>query len=119
MSKKILLVAALAAFVSPALIAPAAAQTALSSSDEEFLSEMPDITFPGKEEMQDRNNDGIVDSEQTHLSAEELAKNSETEKAKVKYVYDPEGETTLRRSIKDDRIDDGYVQGLMKQRGPR
>lgn len=37
---------------------------------------------------------------------------------KTKYVYKGEAIGVMRRSFKDDRIDDGYVQGLLQQRGP-
>lgn len=41
----------------------------------------------------------------------------EEDKPKVKYVYKGQPIGELRRAITDDRIDDGYVQGLLQQRG--
>lgn len=107
---------------------PASAQTSgstratagLSASDEEFLTEMPLEKFPGKEELQDRDNDGIVDADQAGghhgLIPDPFA--PAEEKPKIKYIYNPQSATQLRRSIQDDRIEDGYVQGYMQQTGP-
>ncbi len=95
----------------------------LSKSDEDFLSEMPVAKFPGKAEMQDKDHDGIVDSEETgkNLSgsiADPFNGSEPDAKPKVTYTYHPTSSTMLRRSIQDDRIEDGYVQGYMQQTGP-
>lgn len=112
----------LVAFAAPAFAQSTGGKTgstaSLSKSDEDFLSEMPLDDFPGADELQDLDDDGIVDSEDANIiSPEQYAaqRMAEDEKAKTKYVYKGTATTTLRRSIQDDRIDDGFVQGLIKQ----
>ena len=92
----------------------------LSRSDENFLSEMPMEAFPGASELKDENKNGIVDSEETGSLADPFAaQNAKDKETTVKYIYKGESTMTMRRMIEDERIDDGYVQSLMKQHGPK
>jgi hypothetical protein len=92
-------------------------QARLSGSDEDFLSEMPMDDFPGADELADIDNDGILDDSDTDVAIPDPFAPETEDKPKVKYVYKGYSTTTLRRSIQDDRIDDGYIQGLMQQKG--
>jgi hypothetical protein len=93
----------------------------LSSSDEEFLSEMPLEDFPGADDSprgEDKDGDGIADKMTSMVNP--FPDEEEEAKPKVKFVYKPESSMSLRRSINDTRLgDDGYVQSLMQQRGPK
>ncbi len=92
------------------------ASTKLSSSDENFLAAMSDEDFanttgsPSGSGLVVGPNGMFVDPS-LPLPAVENAE--ETKKAATKYVYKGYSATSIRRLIKDDRIDDGYVQGLM------
>lgn len=123
MFKKILLIAVLTVFSAQAYAQTAAGATSsqpkLSGSDEDFLSEMPDVQFPG---MIDTDGDGVADNNVADMiptGTDGIAPGEPAEPQKtVKYVYKPGSDTHLRRLIQDPRIEDGYVQGLMQQRGP-
>lgn len=118
-SRTLFLAACAALAVSTASFAQTRTTSTLSASDEQYLTEMPLNKFPGKEELQDRDKDGIVDSEQkTGSMIPDPFAGTEEEKPEIKYIYKPQSATQLRRSIQDDRIDDGYVQGYMNQTGP-
>ncbi len=103
----------------------------ISKSNEDMLSEMSDSEFPGGATAKsvDADGDGVADnnfgaaydvSGITDPNAAENAKDAAKEKeAKVKYVYKGQSDYMMRRSIKDDRIEDGYVQGLLRQYGPK
>ncbi len=121
MLKKTLLIAALTFLALPASAQLVGGQTSstpqLSSSDEEFFSEMPDTDFPG---AVDTDGDGIADGNVTDMlpgTTPDGGMTAEPQKT-VKYVYKPGSDTNLRRLIQDPRIEDGYVQGLMQQRSP-
>lgn len=106
--------------------------TTISKSDENFLSQLSDKDFnqvTGGSNPLDKDGDGIADSPVTmedlnravtpKRPGDDAAKEEEAKK-NVKYVYNPQSDTTLRRTLVDPRLgDDGYVQGLMKQRGPQ
>lgn len=105
------------------LAVPAFAQqnVGLSESDEEFLAEMPADSFPGNENpgMQDIDGDGIAENVADMIPTGMPGQVGTAEPQKqVQYVYKPGSDTYLRRTIQDPRIEDGYVQGLMEQRGP-
>lgn len=91
--------------------------TSLSKSDEDFLKE---IGMNGTDDPSDVDLGGNS-AAQKMMEASDLAGSFAPEEdapdENVKYVYKGYSETELRRVIKDDRIDDGYVQGLMLQRG--
>lgn len=59
--------------------------------------------------------DGLAESDLTGFEFD--FSGSDEGSGKKKYVYKGESDISLRRVIKDDRIDDGYVQGLLRQRG--
>lgn len=110
MMKTLPLSLAFIALVAAAPLAHAAgASSSLSSKDESFLSEMPLADFPAADQVKAGVNSGtaIVDP---------FAPKAEPEK-KVKQIYKGYTDSTLRRTIKDDRIDDGYAQGLLRRNG--
>ena len=83
--------------------------SSLSPSDEQFLTDAAGNEFPGASDVVDPSlGDFLGDGS-----------SGSGQQANVKYVYKGESEYMLRRLIKDDRIDDGYVQGLIRQRGPQ
>ncbi len=84
-----------------------ATEAALAASDEEFLREMA------------RDPESAIRRGEQVLSNTTLAPEPEPEKPKVKYIYKGEPIGQLRRAVVDDRVDDGYVQGLLQQRGPQ
>jgi len=121
MIKKTLLIVSLMVLATPAVAQMQAGATSatpqLSSSDEQFLTELPADQFPG---MIDTDGDGVADNNVADMIPTgnmTLSPESQPQKT-VKYVYKPGSDTHLKRLIQDPRIEDGYVQGLMQQRGP-
>ncbi|MBU6235208.1 MAG: hypothetical protein KGQ41_05135 [Alphaproteobacteria bacterium] len=95
--------------------AAASAAPKLSKSDEDFLASMSDADFPGS-------NDAGVGAGGLTGAEFDFASDSSTTSSGTggtKYVYHGYSDMMLRRVIKDDRVDDGYVQGLLRQRGPQ
>lgn len=92
----------------------------LSPSDEDFLTQMPVNNFPGAQSI-DSDGDGIADGQQFGYNGigDPYSGFGQPEKKKIIYKYTPKSSTQLRRTIQDDRIEDGYVQGYMQQTGPK
>jgi hypothetical protein len=92
----------------------------LSPSDEDFLTQMPVNNFPGAQSL-DRDGDGVADGQQFGYNGigDPFSGFGQPEKKKIIYKYTPKSSTQLRRTIQDDRIEDGYVQGYMQQTGPK
>jgi len=92
------------------------ASAKLSASDENFLASMSDEDFanttgnPAGSGLVVGPNGMFVDPSKPLPPMETP---EETKKAATKYVYKGASATSIHRLIKDDRIDDGYVQGLM------
>jgi hypothetical protein len=85
-----------------------ATEAALAASDEEFLREMAKDP-----------NSAIRKGEQVLSDTTTFTPEPEPEKPKVKYIYKGQPIGQLRRAIIDPRVDDGYAQGLLQQRGPQ
>ncbi|MCB1537601.1 MAG: hypothetical protein H6865_00370 [Rhodospirillales bacterium] len=109
------------------------AASQMSQDDAAYLSQMSAKDFPGNtgntgasgvpstDNLQDLNHDGVVDGSDLAISigAPYAAQDAKDAQAapKVQYVYKPPASYELSRQIQDDRINDSYVQGLLRQGG--
>jgi len=105
MTRQVIAIFALAFILG--LCGPASAQSTakLKASDEEFMSEMPLEPLP--DVKPEDANETLAQSVDSTVP--------EKETPKKKQVYNPPASVVMPRSIQDDRIDDGYVQGLIRQ----
>jgi len=70
-------------------------------------------------QLLDADKDGIPDARDSKIGIPNpFAPQEQEQKPKKKQVYKGTVDMELHRPIKDDRIDDGYVQGLIQQRAP-
>lgn len=84
-----------------------------AKAEKELNSIMPDDYGEFNDFMAADTKDGEKKEEPADSTRQD---DKEKERSNVRQVYKPQPNLAMRRAIKDDRVDDGYVQGLIEQR---